>query len=112
MTIAKTGTEVTRTAIGNSTLTIVIKTLFWSELLKVASISDDASIWKLAAPSNPMMRYKVTQTTIGYMIEWWMETLRDSSLMNDGTVVTWGDPGQKYHKGYFLLFEHLRMPNC
>lgn len=65
MTIAKTGTDVTRTAIGNSTLAIVINTLFLCEALKVASISDELLIWKLAAPVSPMMRYKVIQIRIG-----------------------------------------------
>jgi hypothetical protein len=65
MTIAKTGTDVTRTAIGSSMLTILINTLFWSEALKVASISDELLISKLAAPVSPMMRYKATQTSSG-----------------------------------------------
>jgi hypothetical protein len=65
MTIAKTGTDVIRTAIGNSMLTIVINTLFWFEAFKIASMSDEVLIWKLAAPVSPMMRYRATQINIG-----------------------------------------------
>ena len=65
MTIAKTGTDVTRTAIGNSILTRIINALFWSAALNVAKISDYCSTLKLAEPVIPMMRYKMTQTRIG-----------------------------------------------
>jgi hypothetical protein len=65
MTIAKTGTDVTRTAIGNNILTRVINTLLRSAALSVAKISDDCSTLKLAAPVIPMMRYKTTQIRIG-----------------------------------------------
>ena len=44
MTMAKTGIDVTSTAIGKSMLTIVINVLFWFELLRVASISEDELI--------------------------------------------------------------------
>lgn len=65
MTMAKTGTDVTRTAIGNSMLTMSIKALFSSAALKVASISEDWLIWKLAAPVSPIIRYNTTQIKIG-----------------------------------------------
>jgi hypothetical protein len=68
MTIAKTGTDVTRTAIGNRMLTIVTKTLFCLEALKVARISEDSAILKLAAPIKPTIRYKATHITIGNAI--------------------------------------------
>ncbi len=55
MTMAKTGTDVTRTAIGNNMLTTVTRTLFWFEALKVASKSVELLIGKLAAPVKPIM---------------------------------------------------------
>lgn len=63
--MAKTGTDVTRTAIGKSMLTIITKTLFLSEALSVARISEDSLTWKLAAPVSPMRIYKETQIRIG-----------------------------------------------
>lgn len=63
--MAKTGTDVTRTAIGNSILTIVVKTLLWPEALRVARISDEVLSLKAAAPVKPTIRYKMTQTIIG-----------------------------------------------
>jgi hypothetical protein len=65
MTIAKTGTDVTRTETGNSMLTMSIKGLFSFAALKVASISEEWLIWKLAAPVSPIIRYKTTQIKIG-----------------------------------------------
>jgi hypothetical protein len=110
MTIAKTGTDVTRTAIGNSILTRIINTLFSSSALSVAKISDDCSTLKLAAPVIPIMRYKATQTRIGNAIVLWIETDLDNSLMKDGTVVILavkvsGSPLSKESL-------NLRMQNC
>jgi hypothetical protein len=63
--MANTGTDVTKTAIGNSMLTTVTKTLFSFEALKVARMLDEWPIEKLAAPVNPIIRYRATHTRIG-----------------------------------------------
>jgi hypothetical protein len=55
-------------------LTIVIKILFSFNALKVARISVDWLIVKLAAPVSPIMMYKATQITIGKAMNLWMET--------------------------------------
>jgi hypothetical protein len=89
MTIAKTGIEVTSTAIGKRTFTIFINTWFWSEALKIDKMSEEGSILKLVAPISPTSMYKAMHSPIGYPIDLWMETWRDSSLTNVGTVVIW-----------------------
>ncbi len=42
--MAKTGTDVTSTEIGNKMLTMMIKTWFWLAALSVARISEDSLI--------------------------------------------------------------------
>lgn len=89
MTIAKTGIEVTSTAIGKRTFTIFINTWLWFEALKIDKMSEEGSILKLAAPISPTSTYKAMHSPIGYPMDLWMETWRDSSLTNVGTVVIW-----------------------
>lgn len=56
MTIAKTGTEVIRTEIGNRMLIIVMRILWFSDAANVASRSDEAIDFRDAAPINPTVR--------------------------------------------------------
>lgn len=89
MTIANTGTDVTRTEIGNRILTITVNALFWSEAASVARISDEPLVRKLEAPIKPTMRYVATHMIREYEMTLCIETVRDSSFMKDGTVVIW-----------------------
>ena len=68
MTMAKTGTEVIRTDIGNKILMTVMSILWFSEAAKVARRSAVLTDFKDAAPMSPIVKYKHMQIMIGYMI--------------------------------------------
>jgi hypothetical protein len=87
MTMAKTGTEVTRTEIGKRIFTMTTNALFWSEAASVARMSVEPLILKLAAPVMPTIRYMVTHIVMEYEMTLCMETVRDNSFTKDGTVV-------------------------
>lgn len=85
--MANTGTEVTRTEIGNRIFTMMVKALYRSKAASVARMSDEPSVLKLAAPVIPTIRYTVTQIVMEYMTTLCMETFRDNSFTKEGTVV-------------------------
>lgn len=58
-------------------------------------MSDEVLMPKLVAPVIPTMRYMMIQIVIEYEITLCMETVRDNSFMNDGTVVICWDENEQ-----------------
>jgi ArsR family metal-binding transcriptional regulator len=87
ITMANTGTEVTRTVTGNMILIKTTRPLFCLNPESVARMSEVGNIFKLAAPVMPTSKYTRTQVIMEYQMTLRIGILGSSSFTKDGMVV-------------------------